>query len=67
MTLVVDAASVGVLVSRVAADGLVEDALTLAAEVDRLVVAAQARGAVAVVTVNAAQEGAVDQKEEKTS
>lgn len=61
MTLVVDAAGVRVLVSGVAADGLVEDALTLAAQVHRLVVAAQARGEVAVVAAHAAQEAAVDQ------
>ncbi len=59
VALEVDAASVGVLVSGVAADGLVVDALTLAAAVHGLGVRANARGKVAVVARQATQAATV--------
>ena len=65
MALVVDAASVRVVVSRVAADGLVDDTLTLAAQANRLGVRAQARRAVAVVARHAANAATADGKVEK--
>lgn len=65
MALVVDAASVRILVSGVAADGLGENTLTLAAAVNRLVVTSQAGREVAVVARHAANAAAVDRRKRR--